>query len=288
MSAVAMSETAVLEHYEERLAGEKAHVVDHYDELMEAAQGLKNARDYLTSVVEDPVHTLRLTAISPLISHVLLRKAYADLPRPPRIDDSMRTFVGGSLLEFIDPPESEGSVSGEIDPQALPGICSYMEFAFFNAYEQASGRSVHELAQQPVISVYHDESGRPLILQKSKDEANGLLLEPADASGVRIPAGTSVGLGIAMKVPGYITGNMVQPDGTKLFTYMVPEGLRLMPRRATPWIHADPADRALFAVNNYYQEGPRMDHASRIEHTTSLSLEDFREAAANVMSLCGV
>jgi hypothetical protein len=84
-----------------------------------------------------------------------------------------------------------------------------------------------------------------------------------------------------------MSGQYVHPERGKLFTYTAPDELQLMPRRITPWAHAGKMDRAHFAVNNYYIEGPQTHSDRRIDYTSRYSLEDFKTAAGNIMSLCG-
>lgn len=191
----------------------------------------------------------------------------------------LATFITEDLMPIcgLAPPTNEIQtvIGGERrDP------CKDAETYFVECLSQINGQSE---GRQTRISVYHTPEGTPLAIRKSYEQSTALTLQPAEL----IPAGTiaSISYNKRAKTTGKTT--LSRDYYCSLATYQVDGELELAPLRISPWAYDDPIDRALFAVTDNGQGKPHYSER-RAELITGHNLDDFRQAADQVMQLCGV
>jgi hypothetical protein len=154
--------------------------------------------------------------------------------------------------------------------------CMDAEVHFGTALEQAD---TLEHRGHDRLWVFHDSDGNPLAFRKDTNESSSLLLEPFSDGSVTIPPGTiaAISTGHTKQTGGY------SGQGFDLATHLVEGELRIAPVRLSAWTYPEEEDRSDFAVE--WSVDVNQDRARLVVDNT---LEDFVDAAEQIMEVCGV
>jgi hypothetical protein len=167
--------------------------------------------------------------------------------------------------------------------------CAQAEPCFNIARKQMFG-PVNQFSEHGIVSVYHDEFHRPVMLRKKLNTSSALALVAMrlDGSNLDVPAGTIISLGSSKDAE--VTGEktVINPqDGLPVTTLRSivfdPQKEYVRPMRHSAWVYPNPLDRALFAT---YGERATISKQDRLDMVTDYSLEHYRELAEQLLQLC--
>jgi len=273
-------ETSVLQHYKtvnrsdcQSLRSIRAEIPD-----KDATQPADIRASILTRMdpgsvaLKSPAYSKVLT---PRPSQFLIRQLYKGMGVR---DTEVERFLSETLLPMAGIAMGNDNRKGSLVSAAGKSACSSAEPFYTKALKQSR---TGQYNGQPSINVYYDQDGQPLAFQKHFDTASALLLQGLDADGVLLPAGTIVGIGRG----DFKKVNSVSPDNHHTLTALeIVNALPVMPNRLSPWAYSDGLDRAIYGASG---ESGEFD-PTRADLVQSVSLDDFRKAAHQVMAMCGV
>ena len=252
-----------------------------------AVSGLNDAETYYSNR-NDQIPTIA-TDLLAASWHDLRTITVNDIPRDrPDQPESVKKLAQ-IINKFILPMNgfkvpSEANVKAEVTKVYATG-CSKAEMFFYYAHKQATTDINYK---QPSLSVYYDQSKKPIIFKKCKEESSGLTLEPIDFYGSIIPPGSIV------SIPHSDEGTLSKPTGRSkiggnpVLTYEIGDKLLICPTRLSPWAYTRKLDRALFALSLDKDTGERVIDVERLKVVMGLDLNSFRSAATHIMDRCGL
>jgi len=243
----------------------------------------KKTRSSTLKQIDGSLTSLTLTQetsgdfVAPYPSHILMKNAFRRL-RNGRNSARTAAFMAESIVPLarvgrVESPEPARIASG---PELT--ACSDAEKYFVDTLRQIeTGRS----RRQTIVSVYHNDDGQAVALRKRSDESSALTLVDLTANDAIIPAGTIVGV-YAHNAP--LTA-AVSPTRSQTYSaYNAGKSMAIAPIRLSPWAHTDELDQAAFGVYNF---GDSYDYR-RGNMIRSVTIDDFRQAAGQVLAMCGV
>ena len=207
-----------------------------------------------------------------------------------RVDTRIRLPMWNSLFEEVllpvagfdslEPTHEMPVVRPALLNQLNYDRCAKAEPYFARLYRQIM---LKQARPHTLITVYYDDSGTPLMLEKLEEAASALSLTPIQLGGIALPAGSLV------KILANRKSITTAPN--KEVKYRAQEAQKgiigVEPLRISPWAYADPLDRALFGVQTRH-DGEVVYAGLRAGQASSLTIGDFQEAAAVVMQMCGL
>lgn len=287
-----MRSQQILDHYRDVVHWEHKQVSDDSAIVQRGAM-----LPWIGGVVQD-ADRFRSIACFPEVprqSHTLAKKTFMALARGG--DDSCSGMVIGEYASrYVFPlagiatrTDNVSGTIGRIDIDNDFDACPKAEPTFDAARRQvqrtAAGRDSKIHGR---VSVYHDAHGKPVAFRKEHDESSALLLSPVEITDTTIiPRGTIVRLERGASDPERQTGSYrpFRSDSYSYATFALRANFVLEPLRLSAWAYSDEADRALYAVEPVHNQLLYDSDRSRLVRRTTL--EDFHEAAEQVMQICG-
>lgn len=231
-------------------------------------------------------------APSPLLR--LGRLLQFDINDKPTDSSRASNLLGNFVLPGLKTIASEGvivaSQSTSIDTSIA---CIQTEARFVGALKQINTRS-YQLQNR--VSVTVDETGTPVLFRKGNAESTALTLCNLEVGECVFPPGTIVDIRDNNENnPTHTRRNKLNGHRERLDVHALPDEFTAAPVRLSPWAFDDPLDRAIFGMSGGIdRQGsdlqiPRSSsfEASRAEIAQAYSIDDFRDAANQVLLLCG-
>ncbi len=171
--------------------------------------------------------------------------------------------------------------------------CVQTEAKFVGALKQVNSRS-YQLQNR--VSVTVDETGAPVLFRKGNAESTALTLCNLEVGGCIFPPGTIVDIRDNNENnPTHTMRNKLNGYKERLDVHALPDEFTAAPVRLSPWAFDDPLDRAIFGMSGgIIKEDSGLQiskdssfEASRAEIAQVYNIGDFRDAANQVLLLCG-
>lgn len=283
-----LSPDLVLDHHRETLSGQAEAIQADRDTLLGFTDLLPVINENITELPYYPARFYTGTTI-PTFAHGIIECAYSELIN--RVDrdeptNDIAALVGltfGRLLGVKD--LSRNAVSGKTRALHVDA-CSEAEHTFRDTIQQVIGGTCED---QKFVSVYHTQSGKPLLLRKTRPASTALTLDWLEINGVPVAPATIV------RPPKTQTESMtghavIEQEGWYKFlarTFVLPETPEITPSRLSPWFHEEELDRALFAVDKNGDGVPDVD-PYRLEPLVEFKPDHLQLAAEKIMTACGV
>ena len=224
------------------------------------------------------------TVTAPRLSLAALERVWFSLRNNEDLKFNIETADDVLALTGIDLSGSRHPARRETVGGANADTCTKAERYFRGARRQIRGAPFGDHRQ---ISTYINSDGQPLLLRKFYKESTSLTLEDMHWQGVTIPHGAIVDTGLHDM--STVIGSF-ERQGVVYKTYLTDEP-EIYPDRMSPWGYDEPIDRAIFGVNGneaaIYAENPSFN-SQRASLAAELTIQDFRDAAHQVMALCDV
>lgn len=253
---------------------------ERYNEIFKAARKC-SAEDVIYANVHDNFNRESLTL--PRISDGLVAGIFRKANLRPESSSRYAKLLAKFILPLCTFEPENSARSCKIGTKQFV-FCPDAEGHFVDVVEQVDTRSY---CGQPRISVYHDETGTPVVLRKSFEESSALLLQDVCAEDLRIPRGTFVGL--ADETQATLSGQktMTDDDSTwELESYCIENEFAIAPGRLSPWAYNSALEREMFAIQRYANftlfDSVRADQCSR--H----SLSSFRRVSIKILQETGI
>lgn len=165
-------------------------------------------------------------------------------------------------------------------------LCSNAESFFVDVLRQlADGKAKGQYR----VTVYHDDQG-PVLLRKSYEAKSALSLEPLKLAKTTIPAGVICAVD---SVVGNVESGECNVGNLEYRTIRLKNPPLIAPKRLTPWAYEDPITRASFGFWHHDMGGGLgelvvQSDPERMQLAADHSIDDFRNAASTIMTMCGV
>lgn len=275
-----MTQAEVLAHHSSVTKQEHEFFMGHYQDKLSPVKGLNHVLSELKYYQR--TGTRSALYISPRPSLAFFHMVFAGIE-----DDEASAEVADSGLELLGSLLLPQAGLAKPEQQPMPGnlvkssanSCKGAEAYFIDTVNQIKSG---EYAGQDRVSVYHDESGRPLALRKSHEASTALTLVPIQLGAAVIPAGIIADVGHDANTKS--TG-MVNYDDYMLETFDVGKVISIAPLRVSPWAYANAPDRTLFGVSG--MPATLTYDGVRGEQAAGGQLANFEQAAQTIMTLCG-
>lgn len=199
--------------------------------------------------------------------------------------------VGGLLLRLgvncAEPAALEVTGVTVVDS----GYCSHAEGYFLDVLKMLKGSLAHSFHDN--VTVYCTPNGVPALIQKTYEHPSALTLVPMRAGELHLPTGTLV------MPPDYarykslgVPAALHTAEGTCILgVYELPDNpITLNIGRLAAFAFSDRRTRACFGANNGLLNGRGWNnvHVSRSNANAASKIDNFRQAALQVMAQCGV
>ena len=209
--------------------------------------------------------------------HVLTKMAFKQIKNGNNVDQ-VSQFLTDTLL----PMARLGNLGAAHEAKIVntPGrsMCRNAEQYYSDAVNQIN---TSRAGTQSWVGIYHDTDGMPLAFRKKWESSSAMTLTALSDGTTIVPAGTIVGIPDSS---GKKTGTDYKTHPFEVEAFEVTGALDVVPLRLAAWAHPEALDRASFAIVDY---GEGYDK-NRGDLITDLSLDSFRQAAGQVLALCGV
>lgn len=287
-------EEEVIGHYLERakaeldLIGKRGKAFANNPELMPATGNMlqKFAGNFACRIYLDS------RGPSPLL--LLSRLLQFDINDKPADSRRSSQLLGNFVLPGLRTTASERLIVASQSTNDNTNIaCVQTEARFVGALKQIKTRSYR---LQSRVSVTVDETGTPVLFRKGNAESTALTLCNLEVGGCIFPPGTIVDVRDNNENnPTHTKRNKLNGHREQLDVHAIPEDLTAAPVRLSPWAFDDPLDRAIFGMSGGIIRGAsdlQMSkdssfEASRAEIAQTYNISDFRDAANQVLLLCG-
>lgn len=287
-------EEKVIGHYLERaiteldLLGKSGNTLANNPELMPITGGLlqKFAGNFACRIYLDS------RGPSPLL--LLSRLLQFDINDRPADSRRSSQLLGNFVLPALNTTASEKTIAATQSTNDDTSIaCIQTEARFVGALKQINSRS-YQLQNR--VSVIVDETGTPVLFRKGSAESTALTLCNLKVDGCIFPPGTIVDIrGNNENNPTHTIQNKLNGHRERLDVFAIPDDLTAAPVRLSPWAFHDPLDRAIFGMSGgIIREGSDLQasqdlhfNPSRADIAVSYEIGDFRDAASQVLVLCG-
>jgi hypothetical protein len=282
----------VVDHWREAQEAELATMVEAEQELYEQIPDLRDTGRTLHKIINGRQDSFDFSGGQPRPSHILLSKAYSDTYNAYRgsiaytntgdqAKVQLSNFIGNFILPMSGVSSTTHPIQGTLAGKDV-AMCWDAEEYFNDCLTQINtGR----YRLQTRISVYHDRQGTPLALRKHEATSSAITLVPVSIEGILVPPGSITGVGAHMNK--VMTGVVQRDDAPTYATYLVNNPFAIRPQRLSPWAYDDPLDRSLYALEDGPKNGDPEYKRARGRFIEGRTLDDFRQAADKVMSMCG-
>lgn len=297
--------TELYEHYDAVHAEERAVLEDHRQELVDIVSMNRGLYKFTNTAYsaeklfglqpEKRRVPLKFSVIKPRLSAVFMSSAWRDLTDTEFICDednrydeqleAIRQFLDEVVMPMSGFEPAYEPAEAKFSSMYAKDACGRADMYFADTYEQITAERHNG---QGIVRVYHNDNGTPLVIQKAQEESSGLTLEPINAEGIFIPAGTIVGVEVGMDLSLKIADVICNGSNSfEVVSYEIDEeNLALAPARLSPWAYSDPLDIGMYAVAARDGEETKEFSPPRFSMVSNLNLELFRQAAAKVMKIC--
>ena len=189
-----MLASQAIDHYREVIASEITYFTDTYDCLAVAIDNLPTTAAVLQTIVHNKSLRSSLLGINtaPRLSHMVLESTYGSLFSETPITPARKTqalALIGNVLMPLNGFRPTIAAPGTLINKDGKGSCDDAEAYFSDCITQVN---TGQIRSQPIISVYHDPTGVPLLLRKSHKVSTGLTLQPISFADTKLHVVNSV------------------------------------------------------------------------------------------------
>jgi hypothetical protein len=284
-----MTAEVVIDHWEAQYANESSLLGEEgLEPLRQSVDFSETPKDIDKFIAnhEAAIHPNGIHGNIPRLALYGIQRVYARIGNISKrnadysVDRNIARYINGRLMAIAGIETEAESIPANLISNGMFEICSDAEGFFAKAIEQVNKGGDYG---QPLVSVYHDDNGRPLAFRKLKRSSSALNLEQMQVAGIIVPKGTIIRVGQdkTLTQTGEVTRN-----GHKVQTYLVDGKLSISPLRIGAWAYEDALDRALFATTSYKR---KMElNRNKSVPLKKYTWEDFTSAADKAMEMCGV
>ncbi len=297
-------ELLIFAHHRQVIATEQDYIRENCAALLAAVPAISSVSNLITSVAEGSNPWANLTEfVTPRIGLGLLELGYEALQQCTNEErfTEITHFIGTTILPMAG-CERQPAEAVAFDSRYSNEYCSFSEVSFHQILNQLSG--LHDRPHQ-LVTVFHDATGQPLAIRKTKGLQTTLTLRSfqvvgrdgrvigdiplSDTGLVTIPAGTIAEVSVHREL-GPI--RKVEADDCTIYeACQLIDPISLHPLRMSAWAYRRQIDRALFATkfgSTVSTKGPTEIKSSRLELLSNVALEDYQTAAHLILKRCGV